>query len=107
MKTLLLMRVGLALAVLGLTSPASLARSEVTLGTAGPLIAIRTAVPLGWRIKVLNRSDMPYSALYTINGKVERRLFPPRKTTNVAYVLAREIPIFRFASIKRVGSLTQ
>ena len=48
MKTLQFMRVGLALAVLALTSPVSLARSEVTLGTAGPLIAIRTVVICSW-----------------------------------------------------------
>ena len=36
MKSLLLIRVGMALAILGLTSPVGLARSEVTLGTAGP-----------------------------------------------------------------------
>jgi hypothetical protein len=57
--------------------------------------------PLGWWIKVRNSSDATYAAVYTINGQVERKLLPPHKTTNVGYVLAREIPTFRFANIKR------
>lgn len=101
MKTSLLIRVGLTLAFLVLTTPVGLGRSEVMVGTAGPLIAIRSAAPLGWRIKVMNRSDTAYAAVYTINGQVERKLLPPHKTTNVGYVLAREIPTFRFANIKR------
>ena len=89
------------MAVLGLTSPVSFARSETTVGTAGPLIAIRTGVPLGWRIAILNPSDVNYWALYNLDGKVERKLLPPRKTTNVGYVLGREIPTFRFAGAWR------
>jgi hypothetical protein len=101
MKTSLLIRVGVTLAVLALTTPLGLARSEVTVGIAGPLVALRTSAPLGWRIKVMNRSDVTYAAVYTINGQVERKLLRPHRTTNVGYVLAREIPTFRFASIKR------
>jgi hypothetical protein len=101
-KTLLLVRVvGLVLIVLGLTTQGSLARSEVMVGTAGPLTALRTVAPLGWWIKVRNSSDATYAAVYTINGQVERKVLPPHKTTNVGYVLAREIPTFRFANIKR------
>jgi hypothetical protein len=103
MKTLLLVRVGLALGVLGLTTPVGLAGSEVMIATAGPLIVFRVGVPLGWSVRVWNSSDATYSVLYTINGDVERKLLPPRKRTNIGYVLAREIPVFRFAGIKRVG----
>jgi len=100
-KTLLLIRVGLVLVVLGLSAQGGLARSEVMVGTAGPLTALRTVAPLGWRIKVRNSSDATYAAVYTINGQIERKVLPPHKTTNVGYVLAREIPTFRFAYIKR------
>jgi hypothetical protein len=103
MKSLLSMRVGLALAVLGFTTPVGSAQSEVMIGIAGPLMALRVGVPLGWSIRVWNSSDATYSVLYTINGEVERKLLPPRRRTNVGYVLAREIPTFRVASIKRVG----
>ena len=102
MRTLVLMRFGLVLAVLGLTTPVGLAQSEVMIATAGPLIVLRAGVPLGWSIRVWNSSDATYSALYVINGKVERKLLPPRKRTNVGYVLGREIPVFQFAGIKRV-----
>jgi len=95
------MRAGLVMAVLGLSSPVSFARSQTTVGTAGPLIAIRTGVPLGWRIAVLNRSDVNYWVLYNLDGKVERKLLPPHKTTNVGYILGREIPTFRFAGMWR------
>jgi hypothetical protein len=95
------MRVGLVMAVLGLTSPVSFARSKTTVGTAGPLIAIRTGIPLGWRFAVLNPSDVNYWVLFSLDGKVERKLLPPRKTTNVGYVLGREIPTFRFAGVWR------
>jgi hypothetical protein len=100
-KTLQLMRAGLLMAVLGLTSPVSFAGSTITVGTAGPLIAIRTGIPLGWRITVLNRSDAYYWALYDLEGKVGRMLLPPHKTTNIGNVLGREIPTFRFASVWR------
>jgi hypothetical protein len=103
MKTLLLVRVGLALGVLGLTTPVGLAGSGFMIATAGPLIVFRVGVPLGWSVRVWNSSDATYSVLYTINGDVERKLLPPRKRTNIGYVLAREIPVFRFAGIKRVG----
>jgi hypothetical protein len=89
------------MAVLGLTSPVSFARSQATVGTAGPLIAVRTGVPLGWRFAVLNRSDVNYWVLYSLDGKVERKLLPPRKTTNVGYALGREIPTFRLAGMWR------
>ena len=89
------------MAVLGLTSPVSFARSQATVGTAGPLIAVRTGVPLGWRFAVLNRSDVNYWVLYSLDGKVERKLLPPHKTTNVGYILGREIPTFRLAGIWR------
>jgi hypothetical protein len=95
------MRAGLVMAVLGLTSPVSFARSQATVGTAGPLIAVRTGVPLGWRFAVLNRSDVNYWVLYSLDGKVERKLLPPHKTTNVGYILGREIPTFRLAGIWR------
>jgi len=97
MKSLLSMRFALALAVLGLNTPTGLAQSEVMIGIAGPLMAFRVGVPLGWSIRVWNSSDATYSVLYTINGEVERKLLPPRRRTNVGYILAREIPIFRFA----------
>ena len=103
-KSLLSMRICLALAVLGLTSPAGSAQSEVMIGIAGPLMALRVGVPLGWSIRVWNSSDATYSVLYTINGEVERKLLPPRRRTNVGFILAREIPVFRFAGIKRVES---
>ena len=95
------MRAGLVMAVLGLSSPVSFARSQATVGTAGPLIAVRTGVPLGWRFAVLNRSDVNYWVLYSLDGKVERKLLPPHKTTNVGYILGREIPTFRLAGIWR------
>jgi len=95
------MRAGLVMAVLGLTSPVSFARSQATVGTAGPLIAVRTGVPLGWRFAVLNRSDVNYWVLYSLDGKVERKLLPPHKTTNVGYILGREIPTFRIAGMWR------
>lgn len=105
MKNVLVMRISLVLTVLGLTTPMGLARSEVYVGTAGPLVAVRTGAPLGWRIKVLNGSDSTYSVLYMFNGEVERKLIPAHKTTNVGYVLAREIPTFRFAGIRRVEAV--
>jgi hypothetical protein len=57
MKSLLSMRVGLALAVLGFTTPVGSAQSEVMIGIAGPLMALRVGVPLGWSIRVWNSSD--------------------------------------------------
>src|SRR6516162_745213 len=104
MRTLLLMRIGLVLAVFGFSTPVGLAGPEVMIATAGPLIVLRTGVPLGWSIRVWNSSDATYSVLYTINGEVERKLLPPRRRTNVGYILAREIPVFQFAGIKRVES---
>jgi hypothetical protein len=37
-----------------------------------------------------------------INGDVERKSLPPRKRTNIGYVLGREVPVFRLTGIRRV-----
>jgi hypothetical protein len=93
-KTLLLIRVGLVLVALGLSTQGGLARSEVMVGTAGPLTALRTVAPLGWRIKVRNSSDATYAAVYTINGQIERKVLPLiRLRTLVTYWRARS-PLF-------------
>ena len=102
MRTLLWVRIGLVLAVFGFSTPVGLAGPEVMIATAGPLIVLRTGVPLGWSIRVWNSSDATYSVLYVINGDVERKSLPPRKRKNIGYVRGREVPVFRLAGIRRV-----
>ena len=97
MKTSLLLRVTLALIVLGLTAPAGFCISDATVGISGPLTAFRENAFLGFAIKIRNDSDVTYTAVYAINDWADLRIVPPHSTVKAGYVLGREIPSFRFA----------
>jgi hypothetical protein len=97
MKTLLLVRVALALIVFGLTACVGFSRSEVPVGTSGPLTAFRVTAPLGWAIQIRNDSDAKYTALYAINGRPALKIVPAHGIIKAGYVLGREIPSFNFA----------
>jgi hypothetical protein len=97
MKTSSLLRMTLALIVLGLTAPVGFCVSDSTVGISGPLTAFRESAWLGWAIKIRNDSDVTYAAVYAINDWADRRIVPPHSTVKAGYVLGREIPSFRFA----------
>jgi hypothetical protein len=100
MKTLLLLRVALTLTVFGLTASVGFSRSEVPVGTSGPLTAFRVKAPLGWAIQIRNNSDAKYTALYAINGRPALKVVPAHGAVKAGYVLGREIPSFKFAPKK-------
>jgi hypothetical protein len=97
MKTLSLLRVTLALILFGLTACVGSHRSEVTVGTSGPLTASRVCAPLGWKFQIRNDSDTRYGALYAVNGRPALEFVPAHGTIKTGYVLGREIPSFKFA----------
>jgi hypothetical protein len=93
----MLLRVALALIVFELTACAGSSRSEVAVGTSGPLTAFRVKAPLGWAIQIRNDSDAKHTALYSINGRPALEVVPAHGTIKAGYVLGREIPAFNFA----------
>jgi hypothetical protein len=97
MKTLLLLRVALALIAFGLTACTGSTRPGVGVGTSGPLTAFRVEVPLGWSFQIRNDSDATRKALYSINGRPALKVVPAHGTIRAGYVLGREIPTFKFA----------
>jgi len=97
MKTLSLLRVTLALILFGLTACVGSHRSEVTVGTSGPLTASRVCAPLGWAFHIRNDSDAKYPALYAINGRPALKVVPAHGAIRAGYVLGAELPSFKFA----------
>jgi hypothetical protein len=97
MKTLLLLRVVLALIVFGLTACVASPRSGVPVASSGPLTAFRVNVPLGWAFRIRNDSDAKYAALYAVNGWAGLKVVPAHGAITTGYVLGREIPSFYFA----------
>jgi hypothetical protein len=100
MKTLWPLRLPLALIVLVLTASVGFSRSEVLVGTSGPLKAFRVKAPLGWTIQIRNDSDAKHTALYAINGSPALKVIPAHSTVKAGYVLGEEIPSFAFAPKK-------
>ena len=97
MRTILSLRLPLALIVLVLTASVGFSRSELLVGTSGSLKAFRVNAPLGWTIQIKNDSDAKQTALYAINGSPALKVVPAHGTVKAGYVLGREIPSFNFA----------
>jgi hypothetical protein len=98
MKTLLSLRMALALIVFGLTASVGFSRTpDVPVGTSGPLTAFRVKTLFGWAFQVRNDADTPYTALYAVNGAPGRKVVPAHHTVRAGYAFGREIPSFNFA----------
>jgi hypothetical protein len=97
MKTLLSFRIALALIGFGLTASVGFSRSDVPVGTSGPLTAFRVKTLFGWAIQIRNDSDTKSTALYAVNGSPDRKVIPPHHTIRAGYAFGREIPSFNFA----------
>lgn len=97
MRTILSLRLPMALIVLVLTASVGFSRSEVLVGTSGPLKAFRVKALLGWKIQITNDSDAKQTALYAVNGRPGLTVVPAHGAVKTGYVLGREIPSFNFA----------
>jgi hypothetical protein len=97
MRTILSLRLPLALIVFGLTASVGFCGTQVPVGTSGPLTAFRVKAPLGWAFQIRNDSAARERALYAVNGRPDLKFVPAHGTIKTGYVLGREIPSFKFA----------